>query len=292
MTALCGPIAAAEDAGCAHAAATMPAFTPSDPNHPSSDIPRVELAARLAASGSGESDAYKRMRENAARELAGRPDNAGLPSASELQKADDAIARQIEIDKGAAQRPSFAALAKMPGRPQIPGLTVIYLSPLGDPARAIAWKNILVHQTEGPPGTAHREAADQFANPTKRGVMIWVETDGTVYWSTAENVVTTQGEGADRNDNKYIDNSTTYHSVVRTNSIGVEFAGNYPDVAKPVTQDQIRAWLILAPFLQERYGIAPDHIYAHNWIDFKDQRYCEGCDLAALARKFDYCPSK
>ena len=188
--------------------------------------------------------------------------------------------------------PDFAVLAKMPGRPQIPGLNIIYLTPLGDPARAIAWKNILVHQTEGPPGTAHREATDQFANPTKRGVMIWVETDGTVYWSTAENVVTTQGEGADRNDNKYIDNSTTYHQVVKTNSIGVEFAGNYPDVAKPVTSDQIRAWLILAPFLQERYGIAPDHIYAHNWIDFKDTRYCEGCELAALVRKFDYCPSK
>jgi hypothetical protein len=192
----------------------------------------------------------------------------------------------------ATMSPDFDALAKMPGRPQIPGLNIVYLTSLGDPARAIAWKNILVHQTEGPPGSAHREATDQFANPTKRGVMIWVETDGTVYWSTAENVVTTQGEGADRNDNKYIDNSTTYHQVVKTNSIGVEFAGNYPDVAKPVTQDQIRAWLILAPFLQERYGITADHIYAHDWIDFKDTRYCEGCELAAAARKFDYCPSK
>jgi hypothetical protein len=49
--------------------------------------------------------------------------------------------------------PDFAALAKMPGRPQIPGVNIVYLTSLGDPARAIAWKNILVHQTEGPPGT-------------------------------------------------------------------------------------------------------------------------------------------
>jgi hypothetical protein len=148
-----------------------------------------------------------------------------------------------------------------------------------------------VHQTEGPPGSARREATDQFAHPTKRGVTLWVETDGTVYWSTAENVIPTHTDGADRDDNKYIDNSRTYHAVVKTNSIGVEFIGNYPDVAKPVTPAQVQAWLLLAPFLQERYGIPPDHIYAHNWIDFKDQRYCEGCDLAALARKLGYCPS-
>jgi hypothetical protein len=80
--------------------------------------------------------------------------------------------------------------------------------------------------------------------------------------------------------------------VVKTKSIGVEFIGNYPDVTRPATPEQVRAWLLLAPFLQERYGITPDHIYAHNWIDFKDQRYCEGCELATLARKLGYCPSK
>jgi N-acetylmuramoyl-L-alanine amidase len=123
-------------------------------------------------------------------------------------------------------------------------------------------------------------------------VTLWVETDGTVYWSTAENIIPTHTDGADRDDNKYIDNSKTHHAVVKTNSIGVEFIGNYPDVAKPVTPEQVRAWLLLAPFLQERYGIPPQNIYAHNWIDFKDQRYCEGCDLAAAAHKLSYCPSK
>ena len=59
-----------------------------------------------------------------------------------------------------------------------------------------------------------------------------------------------------------------------------------------MTPEQARAWLILVRFLQERYDIAPENIYAHNWIDFKDHRYCEGCDLATLARKLAYEPGK
>jgi len=111
-----------------------------------------------------------------------------------------------------------------------------------------------------------------------------VETDGTVYWAVPETVVTTHGDGANRNDNKFIDNSKTYHQVVRDNSVGVEFAGNYPDVTRPATQAQIDAWRILVRVLRARYGIPADHVYAHDWIDFKDRRYCEGCDLAKLAR--------
>jgi hypothetical protein len=255
------------------------------------DVPRVELAARLAAAGFDTSAEYRLMRENAARELSGRPDGAGAVTPEELHKADAAIAREIQILRGAIPRPTFPEVARMPGRPQIEGLNIVYLNPLGDPAHANAWKNIIVHQTEGPPGSARREAEDQFANPTKRGVTLWVETDGTVYWSTAEDVIPTHGEGGDRNDNRYIDNSKTYHSVVKTNSIGVEFIGNFPDVTKPVTPEQVRAWTLLMRFLQERYRIPSGSIYAHNWIDFKDRRYCEGCDLATLARKINYEPS-
>jgi len=255
------------------------------------DVPRVELAARLLAAGFEPTSEYKLMRENAAHELAGRPDGVGEVTADELRKADEAIAREMQILRGAIPQPSFPEIARLPGRPQIEGVNVVYLNPLGDPAHANAWKNIIVHQTEGPPGSARREAGDQFANPTKRGVTLWVETDGTVYWSTAENVIPTHGEGGDRNDDKYIDNSMTYHSVVKTNSIGVEFIGNFPDVAKPATPEQVKAWTLLMRFLQERYGIAPQNIYAHNWIDFKDRRYCEGCDLATLARKINYQPS-
>jgi hypothetical protein len=54
----------------------------------------------------------------------------------------------------------------------------------------------------------------------------------------------------------------------------------------------MQAWLTLVRFLQERYAIAAESIYAHNWIDYKDSRYCEGCDLAAQARALAYQPSR
>ena len=186
----------------------------------------------------------------------------------------------------------FAQVAKQSGEPQVRDLRIIYIHPLGKPADANRWENIIAHQTEGPAGSAHALALQQAKKPTKRGVMLWVETDGTVYWATAEDAIPTHGDGANRNDNKYIDNSLTYHRVVKTNSIGVEFAGNYPDVGKPVTGEQMRAWLVLVRFLQERYAITSEHIYAHNWIDFKDARYCEGCELASAARKQGYIPGK
>src|SRR5207244_8201767 len=138
---------------------------------------------------------------------------------------------------------SLAEVARESGAPQVPGLAILYLIPLGNPADANRWKNIIAHQTEGPAGSARELAQAQFANPTKRGVTLWVETDGTVYWATSETAIPTHGDGANRNDNKYIDNTKTYRTVVRTNSIGVEFVGNYPDVRKPVTPDQMKAWL-------------------------------------------------
>jgi hypothetical protein len=256
------------------------------------DAPRVELAARLAMAGFRDTPEFIAMRDDAARELAGRPDGDRTVTTSELVAADDAIGRQIARLQDKAQQPqTLAEIARLPGRPQLPGLQILYIHPLGDPALANRWRNILAHQTEGPPGSARALALQQAANPTKRGVTLWVDTDGTVYWATAENAIPTHGDGANRNDNKYIDNSKTYHAVVKTNTIGVEFAGNYPDVRTPVTAKQMEAWLILVRFLQERYGIPPDHIFAHDWIDFKDARYCEGCDLASAARKQGYTPT-
>jgi hypothetical protein len=213
-----------------------------------------------------------------------RPD-AGAPN-GEANTEIDPRAYQVKLP------PGFRELAKRSGEPQIPGLTIVYLTPLGSPADANRWRNIIVHQTEGPAGSAKAMALGQAQNPTKRGVMIWVETDGTVYWSTAETAIPTHGDGANRNDNKYIDNSKTYRNVIKTNSIGVEFVGNYPDVGKPPTRAQAQAWLTLVRFLQERYDIPPENIYAHNWIDYKDRRYCEGCELATLARKLAYEPGK
>ena len=45
-------------------------------------------------------------------------------------------------------------------------------------------------------------------------------------------------------------------------------------------------------FLQERYGIPAERVYAHNWIDYKDARYCEGCELAQRARALGYVPGE
>jgi hypothetical protein len=189
----------------------------------------------------------------------------------------------------AQDKPDFATLARNAGTPQIPGLRIVYLSPLGNPAAA-PWQNIILHQTEGPPGSARAMAQRQARNPSLRGVTLWVETDGTVYWATPETAITTHGDGANRNDNKYIDNSKTYRRVTRTNSIGIEFVGNFPDVRNPPTPEQFAAGLALVRFLQERYGIPAGRIYAHNWIDYKDARYCEGCALAERVRAQGYVP--
>lgn len=185
-----------------------------------------------------------------------------------------------------AQPPDLATIARASGTPEIPGLKMVWLAPWGEVAKAHPWKNIIVHQTEGPAGSARGGAQAQAKNPTRRGVTVWVETDGTVYWAVAENLVPTHGDGANRNDNKYIDNRPTFRQVVGHNSIGVEFAGNFPDVAGGATEAQIEAWRILLKVLRARYGIPLERVYAHNWIDHKDARYCEGCALATLARQW------
>ena len=201
------------------------------------------------------------------------------------------LALAVPLGAHAQGDPDFAKLAKSAGTPQIPGLRIVYLSQLGDPAEA-PWKNIILHQTEGAPGSARGMAQAQAKHPARRGVTLWVETDGTVYWATPESAITTHGDGANRNDNKYVDNSNTYRQVTRANSIGVEFNGNAPDVRVPPTPEQFDVCLILVRFLQERYGIPAERIYAHNWIDYKDARYCEGCELAERARAQGYRPGQ
>src|ERR1700756_147134 len=138
-----------------------------------------------------------------------------------------------------APSPDLTTIAKSSGTPDIPGLKMVWLAPWGDVAKAHPWKNIIVHQTEGPAGSAKGGAALQNKNPTRRGVTVWVETDGTVYWAVAEDLVPTHGDGANRNDNKYIDNGPTYRQVLKTNSIGGEFAGNFPGVPKPASAEPI-----------------------------------------------------
>ena len=87
-----------------------------------------------------------------------------------------------------AETPDLAAIARASGTPEIPGLKMVWLAPWGEVAKAHPWKNIIVHQTEGPAGSARGGALAQSKNPTRRGVMVWVETDGTVYWAVADNL--------------------------------------------------------------------------------------------------------
>jgi hypothetical protein len=185
-----------------------------------------------------------------------------------------------------AEAPDLASIARASGTPGIPGLEMVWLAPWGAVSNAHPWRNIIVHQTEGPAGSARAGAQAQARDPTRRGVTVWVETDGVVYWAVGEDLVPTHGDGGNRNDNKYIDNGPTFHQVVGDNSIGVEFAGNYPDVTRGATEAQVAAWRILVRVLRARYSIPLARVYAHNWIDYKDGRYCEGCALATLARQW------
>src|SRR6202790_322320 len=154
-----------------------------------------------------------------------------------------------------AQTPDLATIARGSGTPEIPGLKMVWLAPWGDVAKSHPWRNIIVHQTEGPAGSARGGALEQSKNPARRGVMVWVETDGTVYWAVAENLVPTHGDGANRNDNKYIDNGPTFHQVVGNTSVGVEYACNYPDVTRPATEAQVAAWRGVVKMLRARSGI-------------------------------------
>jgi hypothetical protein len=198
------------------------------------------------------------------------------------------VALLLGVKPGQADDP--CAVAMSTGTPQVAGLSIVWVAPLGDPAQAQHWKHIIIHQMEGPAGAAKSAAFAQAKNPTRRGTTLWVETDGTVYWSVAETAIPTHGDGANRKDNRFIPNVATYRRVVKDNSFGIEFSGNFPDVRKPATKAQHDALMKLLPFMQQRYNIPPEHIYAHNWIDYKDARYCEGCELAEAARRLNFRP--
>ena len=179
---------------------------------------------------------------------------------------------------------SFEIAARSRGTPDIPGINMVWLVPWGDLRHAREWRNIVVHQSEGAPGSAWRAAVAQMQRPNRRGVAIWVETDGTVYWSTPEFAVPNHLKNGNRNDNKFIDNTATYQQIDNDSSIGIEFVGNYPNVRRAPTDEQIAAWRMLVRVLQTRYDIPNERVFAHNWIEYKDRRYCEGCELAKLVR--------
>ncbi|MBY0382189.1 MAG: N-acetylmuramoyl-L-alanine amidase [Xanthobacteraceae bacterium] len=220
-----------------------------------------------------------------------RPAAAEDLTHQELTNLEPAVAETPVEGASAGQRvreqppSSFEIAARSRGTPDFPGLNIIWITPWGDREDANIWHNVVVHQSEGPAGSAYANALAQAARPGKRGASIWVETDGTVYWATGEWATPSHVRSGNRNDNHYIGNADTYQLVPNNDSIGVEFVGNYPNVRKPPTEAQIEAWRILVKILQTRYGIPTDRIFAHNWVDYKDRRYCEGCMLASIVRK-------
>src|SRR5260370_5196754 len=165
-----------------------------------------------------------------------------------------------------AETLDFTAIARVSGTPEIPGLKMVWLAPWGEVAKAHPWRNIIVHQTEGPAGSARGGAQAQAKNPTRRGVTVWVETDGTVYWAVPEDLVPTHGDGANRNDNKYIDNGPTFRQVAGSNSIAVEFAGNYPDGTPGATEAQIPPARVRVRLLRAGCGIPLGRGLANKWI--------------------------
>src|ERR1700759_4403138 len=88
-----------------------------------------------------------------------------------------------------AEQPDIATLAKQSGTPDIPGLKIVWLSPWVELAKAHPWKNIIVHQTEGPVGSARGGAGQPHKIPTRPGVAVWAESDGTVYWAASDDLV-------------------------------------------------------------------------------------------------------
>lgn len=277
-------------------------------------IARTKLAAQVLKEQPSAADtaAYKKLRDNVARELAGRRDGQGGVSAAEAARADAEIGRQLAVLNGEAQPVrTIGEIAKATGRPEIPGLEgkVHFLHPLQEPASVPKRVALIMHQSEGV--NAAGAAQGQAARPSKKGTTIWVERDGTAYWAAPESVSPGHiREGAGprglRGDNAYIDNSQTQTVLNSRNTIGIEFVGNPPAnlkrgtpnlLKRPLTPEQLKTAAVLGRFIQERYGIPSEKVYAHSWIQSKaessakeSERYVEGAAAANVVRMLGYRP--
>jgi len=85
------------------------------------------------------------------------------------------------------------------------------------------------HRTPDRRTAGHRPGASDatIQGADKRGVTIWVETDGTVLWSTAETAIPRTATAPTAMTNKYIDNSKTI-TCGEDELARVEFGGNFP----------------------------------------------------------------
>src|SRR5262249_50860432 len=135
---------------------------------------RVVRLAMLAGILAGPRFEYFELTDSAWAEPA-RPAVRSSPAArgqGALPRTRPAAARSDEANTGedaeTIELPeTFRELAKRSGEPQIPGLTIVYLHPLGLPADANNWRNIIVHQTEGPAGPPKNMVPAPAQNPTQ-----------------------------------------------------------------------------------------------------------------------------
>src|SRR5258705_9337609 len=68
-----------------------------------------------------------------------------------------------------AQTPDLATVARGSGTPEIAGLKMVWLGPWDEVSKARPWRNIIVHQTAGPAGSAPGGAPGPAKKPARRG---------------------------------------------------------------------------------------------------------------------------
>ncbi len=114
-------------------------------------------------------------------------------------------------------------------------------------------------------GAASWSGSKPTARCTGQWPKIWFRPMATAPTATTTNISTT---------------APTYHQVIGRQFDRRRIRRQLSRRDARPTEAQIAAWKILVKVLRARYGIPLDRVYAHNWIDYKDARYCEGCELA------------
>ena len=209
---------------------------------PEPDAPRIELAARLNVAGRQVTSEFRVVRDNAGRELAGRADGVGAVTATELGKADEAIAREVAILRQAHPPADFVELARAPGRPQIAGPQDRLHQSARGAIRSQRWQE----HHRAPDRRAGRRRALVSAGAIRQSDASaasrcgWKPTARSI-GRAGEPRFRPHGDGANRNDNKYIDNFQDLHQVVgRPTRSAWNSSAIIPTCAKPPTPEQMR----------------------------------------------------
>ena len=187
----------------------------------------------------------------------------------------------------AAQTPDLAALARASGTPEIPGLKMVWLAPWGDVVESpsLAQHHRAPDRGAGRLGARRRAGAGEKPDAARRHGLGRNRRHGLLGGA---------GEpGADpyrrrRSQRQQIHRQRPDLSSGQQGHLdrgGIRRQLSRRDAAAPPRRRSRRGgfWCRV---LRARYGIPLERVYAHNWIDYKDARYCEGCALATLARQW------